>query len=62
MCENQIPAEVPINPGRGGWGVLVMPGDRLANTFQKQLRRWLTAHPASAASVASAANPAEISA
>lgn len=59
MCENQIPAEVPINPGRGGWGVLVMPGDRLANTFQKQLRRWLTAHPASAAS---AANPAEISA
>ena len=59
MCENQIPAEVPINPGRGGWGVLVMPGDRLANTFQKQLRRWLTAHPASAAF---AANPAEISA
>ena len=43
MCENQIPAEVPINPGRGGWGVLVMPGDTLANTFQKQLRRWLTA-------------------
>jgi len=23
--------------------VLVMPGDTLANTFQKQLRRWLTA-------------------
>ena len=39
MCENQIPAEVPINPGRGGWGVLVMPGDTLANTFQKQLDR-----------------------
>jgi vanillate O-demethylase monooxygenase subunit len=48
MCENQIPAEVPINPGRGGWGVLVMPGDTLANTFQKQLRRWLTTRPAPA--------------
>ena len=48
MCENQIPAEVPINPGRGGWGVLVMPGDTLANTFQKQLRRWLTTRPARA--------------
>ena len=59
MCEIQIPAEGPINPGRGGWGVLVMPGDRLAYTFQKQLRRWLTAHPAS---VASAPNPTEISA
>ncbi len=43
MCENQIPREVPINPGRGGWGVLVTPGDTLANTFQKQLRRWLRA-------------------
>jgi phenylpropionate dioxygenase-like ring-hydroxylating dioxygenase large terminal subunit len=43
MCELQIPREVPINPSRGGWGVLVMPGDTLANTFQKQLRRWLTA-------------------
>ncbi len=43
MCENQIPAEVPINPARGGWGVLVMPGDTLANMFQKCLRRWLTA-------------------
>lgn len=42
MCENQRPREVPINPARGGWGVLVMPGDTLANTFQKQLRRWLT--------------------
>lgn len=41
MCELQIPAEVPINPARGGWGVLVMPGDTLANTFQKQFRRWL---------------------
>ena len=43
MCENQMPREVPINPARGGWGVLVMPGDTLANTFQKQLRRWLLA-------------------
>ena len=43
MCENQVPAEVPINPARGGWGVLVMPGDNLANLFQKQLRRWLLA-------------------
>lgn len=43
MCELQIPREVPINPGRGGWGVLVTPGDTLANTFQKQLRRWLLA-------------------
>jgi phenylpropionate dioxygenase-like ring-hydroxylating dioxygenase large terminal subunit len=42
MCEMQVPREVPINPARGGWGVLVMPGDTLANTFQKQLRRWLT--------------------
>ena len=41
MCEMQLPREVPINPSRGGWGVLVMPGDTLANTFQKQLRRWL---------------------
>lgn len=41
MCELQIPAEVPLNPARGGWGVLVMPGDTLANTFQKQFRRWL---------------------
>jgi phenylpropionate dioxygenase-like ring-hydroxylating dioxygenase large terminal subunit len=41
MCESQIPAEVPINPGRGGWGVLVTPGDTLANTFQRQLRQWL---------------------
>ena len=43
MCELQSPREVPINPGRGGWGVLVTPGDTLANTFQKQLRRWLLA-------------------
>ena len=43
MCEMQVPREVPINPSRGGWGVLVMPGDTLANTFQKQLRRWLQA-------------------
>lgn len=63
MCENQIPAEVPINPGRGGWGVLVMPGDTLANTFQKQLRRWLTAKSAPALTTPSlTAHPAEISA
>jgi phenylpropionate dioxygenase-like ring-hydroxylating dioxygenase large terminal subunit len=43
MVGAQIPPEVPINPARGGWGVLVMPGDTLANTFQKQLRRWLLA-------------------
>ncbi len=43
MCESQIPAEVPIDPGRGAWGVLVTPGDTLANLFQRQLRRWLTA-------------------
>jgi vanillate O-demethylase monooxygenase subunit len=43
MCELQVPREVPINPARGAWGVLVMPGDTLANTFQRQLRRWLLA-------------------
>jgi phenylpropionate dioxygenase-like ring-hydroxylating dioxygenase large terminal subunit len=43
MCENQRPREVPINPSRGGWGVLVLPGDALANLFQKQFRRWLHA-------------------
>lgn len=41
MCELQVPREVPINPARGAWGVLVTPGDTLANLFQKQLRRWL---------------------
>lgn len=41
MCELQTPREVPVNPARGGWGVLVTPGDTLANTFQKCLRRWL---------------------
>ncbi|MDB6170183.1 MAG: hypothetical protein JWM88_3047 [Verrucomicrobia bacterium] len=41
MCESQLPAEVPISPARGGWGVLVTPGDTLANLFQRQLRRWL---------------------
>ncbi len=41
MCENQMPREVPINPSRGGWGVLVTPGDTLANTFQKSFRRYL---------------------
>lgn len=42
MCELQLPREVPLNPARGGWGVLVMPGDTLATAFQKQFRRWLT--------------------
>jgi vanillate O-demethylase monooxygenase subunit len=41
MCENQQPHEVPINPSRGGWGVLVTPGDTLANTFQKSFRKYL---------------------
>jgi vanillate O-demethylase monooxygenase subunit len=41
MCENQLPHEVPINPSRGGWGVLVTPGDTLANTFQKCFRKYL---------------------
>jgi vanillate O-demethylase monooxygenase subunit len=41
MCENQVPAEVPINPSSGGWGVLVTPGDTLANTFQKTFRGFL---------------------
>ena len=45
MCELQVPREVPLNPTRGGWGVLVMPGDTLATIFQKQLRRWLLAGP-----------------
>lgn len=49
MCELQIPREVPLNPARGGWGILVTPGDTLANTFQKQFRRWLQ-HSAAAAS------------
>lgn len=43
MCQLQSPREVPIDPKRGGWGVLVTPGDTLANTFQRQLRRWLLA-------------------
>jgi len=41
MCEAQKPREVPINPSRGGWGVLVTPGDTLANTFQKMFRRYI---------------------
>jgi len=41
MCENQVPKEVPLNPSRGGWGVLVTPGDLLANTFQKSFRQYL---------------------
>ena len=44
MCERQIPREVPINPARGGWGVLVSPGDTLANTFQKSFRGFLQDH------------------
>ena len=43
MCENQLPREVPINPSRGGWGVLVTPGDTLANTFQRLFRKFLLA-------------------
>ena len=43
MCENQIPREVPINPAKGGWGVLVTPGDTLANTFQRTFRKYLSA-------------------
>jgi vanillate O-demethylase monooxygenase subunit len=42
MCEGQRPREVPLNPSRGGWGVLVAPGDTLANTFQRELRGWIT--------------------
>jgi phenylpropionate dioxygenase-like ring-hydroxylating dioxygenase large terminal subunit len=41
MCENQVPTEVPINPAPGGWGILVIPGDTLANTFQRCLRKYL---------------------
>lgn len=41
MCESQVPREVPLNPSRRGWGVLVTPGDTLANTYQRTLRRWL---------------------
>ncbi len=41
MCESQVPKEVPINPSRGGWGVLVTPGDTLANTFQRTFRSFL---------------------
>ncbi len=47
MCELQIPPEVPINPARGGWGVLVMPGDTLATAFQKCFRKWLQKEAAS---------------
>jgi vanillate O-demethylase monooxygenase subunit len=50
MCERQVPSEVPISPARGGWGVLVSPGDTLANTFQKSFRGFLTDHLAEAAS------------
>lgn len=50
MCELQIPSEVPINPARGGWGVLVMPGDTLAATFQKCFRKWLQKEAASLSS------------
>jgi vanillate O-demethylase monooxygenase subunit len=41
MCEHQEPKEVPVNPSKGGWGVLVTPGDALANTFQRTFRAWL---------------------
>ena len=44
MCENQVPREIPLAPARGGWGVLVSPGDLLANTFQKSFRQYLSAH------------------
>ena len=48
MCENQLPKEVPLLPTAGGWGVLVTPGDLLANTFQKCFRQYLTDRVASA--------------
>ncbi len=48
MCERQTPREVPISPARGGWGVLVSPGDTLANTFQKSFRGFLQDHLADA--------------
>ncbi len=41
ICESQVPAEVPINPSPGGWGLLVAPGDTLANIFQRCLRKYL---------------------
>mgnify|MGYP000849747803 CR=1 FL=1 len=41
MCENQSPKEIPLAPSKGGWGVLVSPGDLLANTFQKCFRQYL---------------------
>lgn len=41
MCENQVPKEIPLAPSKGGWGVLVSPGDLLANTFQKYFRQYL---------------------
>lgn len=47
MCENQSPAEVPVNPSRGGWGVLVAPGDTVANAFQKCFRKYLVESAAS---------------
>ena len=50
MCERQTPREVPVSPARGGWGVLVSPGDTLANTFQKSFRGFLQDHSADSAS------------
>lgn len=41
MCELQVPSEVPINPVRGGCGVLVTPRDTLALMFQEIFRLWL---------------------
>ncbi len=57
MCESQLPAEVPINPARGGWGVLVTPGDTLANTFQKSFRQWLQRELATPPEATTAAAP-----
>lgn len=42
MCENQVPKEIPLMPAAGGWGVLVSPGDVLANTYQKCFRQYLS--------------------
>ena len=44
MCENQMPKEIPLAPTRSGWGILVSPGDLLANTYQKCFRQYLSDH------------------
>jgi vanillate O-demethylase monooxygenase subunit len=41
ICESQYPREVPIAPGTGDAGVLVTPGDAMANAYQRSLRRFL---------------------